>query len=349
MLNLPNIFNAVDLTNVLNMYPNQYDALNNSSMFPFVGMSTPVAAIQRNTTGLNLVQSGQWCGPANATNTGKKREVIMIQVPHTEIIDAVTPCDISGRQTWDLSSGPGLMTLQGEVQDRQISMRAALEQTLEYRKIRALYGEILDADGSIMTNLFTTFGYTPKNIEFTLSNPAFDVRAACMELKRHLEKNFKGRYTGVDVVVTSDFMDALTGHASVIDVYKRCCDTQGNVTGDVRNSFTYGGVRFWEYTASGSYVNSAQELVSVDFMAKPLTGADKSFVEGVAYVTGSTNTFETLGAPPQTTQEVNTKATQTYYSQMEPKCFNKGFDLMMEMNALPINKQPNCTPRILLK
>jgi Phage major capsid protein E len=351
MLPLPDMFHAAELTNVINLMPNKYSVISDSGMFPFMGMSTNVAAIQRNQSNNCLVVSSEWCAPPKTTNRTRSRDLVFIPVPHTPIIDSITGCEINGRRGWDLQTSDGLMSLQDEMNIRLAEMRGKLEQTVEYRVTRAIMGEVLDADGSILEDLFERFNYTPKTLYMDLDSPNFVLRKFAMEVKRWIENNYTGQYTEVRVMLNGEAMDKLTNHKNVVDIYKRCCDTMGKTTDDVRDGFSHAGVTFWEYGAKGCYVKPDGEMVSVDFLAPPLneggTGPIANFA-GVAYPFGTTNSFELLGAPPTMNEYVNRKATQLYYASAEPKCHNEGYDLKMQMNAIPISKQPLSMPRIVV-
>lgn len=345
-----NPFNAVDLTNVINLMPNQYSKVFKSGLFPFVGMETDIAMIARLTDAeLCLVPMAEWCAPAKAMGKKAKRELIQIPVPHTPIYDSITTCDTRGKRSWDLNTENGLMSINDEANKKQAHARMRLEQTIEFRCVRALYGEILDADGSVYLDLFNTFKVTPVQFEMKLSDADFDLRAFVMKLKRQMEKNFKGNWSRIEVMLDSDTMDLLTGHPKVTDIYKRCCDTQSLLTTDVRSGFEYAGVVFWEYTAQGCITKPDGTNENVSFVRPPVNPLNGNFVAGivgVAYPVGTTNTFELLGAPPTNMDYSNQLAQQIFYTSIETKCHNQGYDILVETNVLPIMKQPGSLLRI---
>jgi Phage major capsid protein E len=350
---LPSMFEAAELTNVLDLMQIQYGTITQMGMFPFMGMATRYAAIRRSEQGLCLVPAAEWCGPPRAANKRKKTDMIFIEVPHTPIIDVVHPCDVMGRPTYDLNTPMGLKTMADEVNERMASMRAKLEITAEYRRVRALFGEVLDSDGSVLNDLYSDFGYSPTNIAWALSDPNFDLQTACLNLKRVMRKSFKGVYNGVDVMVDSKMFDLVTTHPSAREAYKRCCDTIALVTGDNRmNGFPFGGLRFWEYDGEACAITDPIEGTTEtrQFMASPLDSAGDEIAPdgiGIAYPTGAPNTYETLGAPPTMNDFVNQRAQSEYYASMEPRCHNEGFELKMQMNTLPIMKQPNALIRLI--
>lgn len=66
--------------------------------------------------------------------------------------------------------------------------------TLEHLRIGALKGVILDADGSVLYDLYDEFDIAPKTISFALATDTTNVRQKCIDVLAH----FKGEFmTGV--------------------------------------------------------------------------------------------------------------------------------------------------------
>lgn len=346
---LPGMFRAATLTNVLNLAPQKYGILSAQGLFKYMGIATTTAAIMREQAGLCLVQSGAWCAPPAVANRGVQRDLIYIPVPHTSIADVVLPCDIAGQVTYDLNTPTGLKDMNSEVIKRSINARSKLEQTLEYRQIRAMYGEVLDADGTVMQDLYSTFGIAPSNITWAISSATFGLRKACNDLTRLIRKRHSGNYTSIRFMVSAEGMDKIVNHKDAVDAYKRCCDTQFLVTEGTTGGkiFPFGGIEFWEYDAQGCYYDAQGVKQSVEFLAPP-SGFAPADVVGVAYPQGAPEMYELLGANPMRNDMVNQRATQLYHVSIEPRCHNEGFDLKTEANALPIVKQPGSLIRVKL-
>jgi hypothetical protein len=80
--------------------------------------------------------------------------------------------------------------------------------TLEHLRMGALKGVILDADGSVIYDLYDEFGITPAVINFDLTN-ATNVKKKCADVLRHIEDNLKGEFmTGVHCLCSPEFFDA---------------------------------------------------------------------------------------------------------------------------------------------
>jgi hypothetical protein len=97
-----------------------------------------------------------------------------------------------------------------------------------------LKGIILDGDGDVMYDLYKEFGIQKKVIEFKLSDPAFNVKKACMDVCRHIEKNLLGDVsTGVKLgSMQTSWM--LTTHPNVEKAFQGWAAAQENIGGDVR-------------------------------------------------------------------------------------------------------------------
>ena len=91
-------------------------------------------------------------------------------------------------------------------------------------------------------DLYDEFGIAPGSVPFELGNANTNVKSKCAEVLRYLEDNLKGEFmTGIHVLCSPEFFDALTGHAKVEKAYTYW--QQGAVLiNDMRAGFTFGGI-----------------------------------------------------------------------------------------------------------
>jgi len=213
------------------------------------------------------------------------------------------------------------------------SMRNKHAITLEHLRMGALKGVILDADGSVLYNLFDEFGIEPKEFNFALNNEKTDVKKKCLDLKRYLELNLKGEYmTGVRVLVSPEFFDLLTAHPNVVKAYQWYQESLA-LRADQRTGFTFAGVTFEEYLGQASDVD----------------GNVRKFIasgEGHAFPEGTVDTFATYFAPADFNETVNTLG-QTLYAKQEPREFGRGTDLHTQSNPLPMCHRPGLLVKLL--
>ena len=143
-----------------------------------------------------------------------------------------------------------------------------------------------------------------------------------MEVVRHIEDNLKGEsMLRAHVLVSQEFFDALVSHSKVKEAYANYSEAAQRIGGDMRKGFSFGGLTFEEYRGV------------VD---------GKRFIEagdGHAFPIGTSETFSNFGAPADFVETVNTLALP-YYARQQNKDFNRGIDLHVQANQLPLVNRP---------
>ena len=131
--------------------------------------------------------------------------------------------------------------------------------------------------------------------------------------------------TGVHALVSSEFFDALTGHAKVKEAFERWQEGAA-LRNDLRSGFTYGGITFEEYRGQ----------------ATDPDGNVRRFIapkEGHAFPMGTLDSFVTYFAPADFNETVNTLG-RPLYAKQEPRRFDRGTDLHTQSNPLPMCLRP---------
>jgi hypothetical protein len=262
-----------------------------------------------------------------------KRKVRSFNIPHIPHDDVILPQEYDGIRAFGSENEPA--ALAQVMNDHLQSMRNKHAITLEHLRMGALKGVILDADASTIYNLFTEFGITRKTVDFAMedTSPVTDVAAKCREVIRHIEDNLKGEImTEVRALVSAEFFDLLIAHASVVKFY---VNWQGaaQLSGiDPRKGFSFGGIVFEEYrgVATDGDGNSRRFIASG---------------EGHAFPMGTMNSMETLFAPADFLETVNTLGLELYAKQEERK-FGRGIDIHTQSNPLPICYRPGVLVRL---
>jgi hypothetical protein len=313
-------YSLAQLSQAINVLPNMYGRVNELGLFTFRPQTNPSVIVEMKNGVLTLVQSTPWGGPAPKSKTGKRTTRSFV-VPHMPLEDTVLASEVIGIRAFGTENVAE--TVSGRVNDKLQTMRNKLDQTMEWRKMGALKGVVLDADGSsVLYDYFTEFGVTKKTVSFDFSDPAFDVRGACMEVVRHMEDNLMGEtMTRAGALVSPEFFDDLVAHASVQKAFANYSEASQRIGGDMRKGFSFGGLTFEEYRAN------------VD---------GKRFIdagEGHAFPVGTFETFSNFGAPADFVETVNTLALP-YYARQQNKDFNRGVDLHVQANQLPLVTRP---------
>lgn len=313
-------FSLTQLTQAITVLPNRYGRITELGMFAWRPQTTNTVVIEMREGQLRLVPTTPWGGvPPKPGRT--QRNVRSFQIPHTPIEDTVMAADIIGVRMFGTDNQ--LEAISTRVNDKLQTMRDYIDQTMEWRRMGALKGVVLDSDGvTVIEDYFAAFGVTPKVFDFDLDNPNADIRATCIEVVRWMEDNLRGeRMTGVQVETSPEFFDALISHASITKAYTGWAEAQNKLGGDLRKGFTWGGLLFEEYRA---VVDGHRFIEAGRAHAFPL---------------GTTSLFSDYGAPADFNETVNTIALP-YYARQKNKDFNRGIDLHAQSNVLPLVNRP---------
>lgn len=322
-------FSAVELTASINVVPNSYGRLQEMNLFPGQPIPTTHAAIEYQNGKLNLLPMRARGGPSSLGSRGKK-SARLFQVPHVPHDDMVTAADVQNY----MALGGGLDSVADHVNRKLSTMRRKHAITLEWYRMKALQGVILDADASTFINYFTEFGVTEKSVNFALGTTTTNVAGKCREVVRHIEDNLTGEVmTGVHGLCDSGFWDALIGHAKVEEAYKYYASTQEPLRRDVRMGFEFHGIVFEEYRGTASALNEDGTTT-----ARPFIPANTCRF----FPVGTTETFGTYFAPPDILSEVNMAPGQEIYADtaIDPK-FGRFVEIHTQSNPLPFVARPS--------
>jgi hypothetical protein len=315
-------FNMVSLTKAINLLPNNYGRLREMNLMPGKGVSTRTILVEEKNGILNLLPTLPVGAPGTMHKKGKRGV-------HD---DTILPDEYSGVRAFGSENATDAVA--SVVNDHLQAMRNKHAITLEHLRMGALRGIIYDNDGTtVLYNLYTEFGISPKTVDFALDTESTDVAAKCREVLRHVEDNLMGDVmTGVHCLVDEGFYDALVAHTSVKQAYMYHQEAAQRLGGDMRKNFTFGGVTFSEYR--GKATNAAGS--TVQFIADD---------EGHAFPVGTQSTFETIFAPADFTETVNTIGLELYAKQ-EPRQFGRGIDIHTQSNPLPICYRPGVLVKV---
>lgn len=317
-------FSMANLTASINILPNMYGRVGDMGLFAIKPITTRSVIIEEKHGKLNLLQSKPLGSPGTVDDHGQ-RKVRSFVVPHIPHDDIVLPGDVAGIRAF--GSETELETVASIVNDRLQTMKNKHDITHEWHRMGALKGLILDADGSTIYDLYSEFGIAKKTVNFALGTATTDVKAKCLEVKRHIQKNLMGEMMkSVRVLVSEEFFDALTSHANVEKAFANWQEAQNRLGGDMRTGFDFGGLIFEEY--AGEATDSAGTLRR--FIA---AGYGHAFPEG----TGAT--FHQYAAPADFNETVNTLG-QVYYAKQEPRDMGRGTNIHTQSNPLALCLRP---------
>lgn len=330
-LNFP--YQAIDLTMNINDLPNNYGLINQLGLF---GASLPVSTtfvrLDVENESLRILPSTARGGPATRARRARD-DAHLFKIPHFPYDDEVDPSDIQ-----DLLRAQGTelvgATAEDWIERRLAGMRNHHDIVLEYMRMGALKGKILDGAGTEIHDLYAVLGKTQKTVYFNFASDTSAIRTHCDEVLEHMSENLRGEtMIGAQALVDPGFFNGLVEHPKVADLYQGYEAAQALANPNYRfaggmygRQFPFGGILWTEYKGSWTLADGSPEKI---------VGADTAYV----FPTGTTNTFATHHAPPNAMSWVNSLGPEIFVSP-EPKKHDAGVELHSESNRLALVKRP---------
>lgn len=323
-------FGVIELTDAINKIP--FVPGRAGTLIPWNerGVATTSIMLEEQDGVLTLVNPTARGGPGSTVGK-RSRTARVLAVPHYERDDAVYADEVQGVR--EFGQEQTVRTVQGVLNDRMAVHTQDMDVTLEYQRVGAIKGVILNGDGSTLYNLFTEFGVSQDaEIDFDLDNatPARGaLRKLCAQTVRQMMGNLDGTaISGVHAVCGDAFFDDLLAHSEVVNSYLNTpmaavlrdgyVDPSSNQK--IYGAFEFGGIVWENYRGSvggTAFVNT-----------------DKAHLFPVG-----PSIWRTVYAPADYVETVNTIGRPRYAKQF-PMQNDKGISLEMQMNALSYNTRP---------
>jgi hypothetical protein len=288
-------------------------------LFSSRGIPTKTAMIEERHGKLELIPTAARGSNATAIS-GRNREARAFLVPHVPVEAAVMADDIQDVRAFGSESSLEGMTQ--TVNDKLESMRQDLEVTLEYHRIGAIHGEVLDADGATtIYDWFTEFGITETTVNIQFGTD--DVKLKALAVTRAIEDALGGTvFTGIHAMCGNNFFDALITDTGVKDAFERY-QNNSFARDQQRSGFEFGGIVWENYRGSIGAVN----FIDTD--------------QCRYFPTGVRKLFEVVYAPAPFMETVNTIGRKIYAKKHNMK-YDAGVELHAEMNPLVLCNRPAC-------
>ena len=244
-----------ELTLALNKAPYKPTFLSNMGLFRAKPTYRTSVTIEEKHGKLSLVQTQKRGSRQGDQKDAPKRTGHIFEIPHLPHYATVRPDDLPDVRAFG--------TIDGKLQVNQVvreflaDMRQDIEVTLEYHRMGAISGVILDADGTTIYNLFTKFGITEKNIGIDFTTPDA-IKPKVAEARRHIEDSLgvhSSMITDYVVLCGDQFYDALVDLQEVKDAYNRPKDGLFLREDHTRGAFEYAGFTWINYRGSVGDVN----------------------------------------------------------------------------------------------
>jgi hypothetical protein len=317
-------FSTVSLTDAFIKRPYQPRRLGVLGYFRESGIPSTTAVVEYKDGQLSLITSSPRGGPGS-TLGNPKRTAKSFLIPHFEREAKIMADEVQGLRAFGSENDQA--SVQPLVDDRLSELRPMHEVTLEYLRMGAIQGNILDGDGATtLFNLFTEFGITQQTLAIALSVMTTDVRGRCTAIMRLSEAELGAdMVTGYRAFCGDAFFDAFIGHPAVTTSLQY--QESKLLRTDLRAGFEFGGITWENYRGSVGGVN---------------------FVDtNVAYVVPEgTSIFRTYFAPADFIEAVNTIGLPLYAKLINDEELNRWVKIHTQSNPLAMCLRPRAVIKI---
>lgn len=315
------------------------------------GVATLTASIEMRSESLTLIQTSKRGAPSPKEGAPDKATLRSVDIPQIKLEDRIGAYQVQGVR--EFGSTDQLRGVQSVVNTQSVKMARRQDMTLEHHRLGALKGEIKDADGTSLTDLFTLFSITndnsahgggatdadPKIFDFGLDDDVGDtgyedIRVHIQELTRFVMRSAKmAMPSGAQVwaLCGDTFFDKLISRPDVKRVYERTEEQRVRLGANYTfGAFEFAGMVFENYR--GTDDNST---VAID------TNEARGFLTGVPGL------YAEYFAPADFMETVSTIGLPRYARLAPDPQFNRFVELHVQQNPLPLCLRPKTLVKII--
>lgn len=322
-------FSLQELTAAINEQPPLPSRLATLGLFQEEGITTTSLGIEKDVDTLTLVPNQSRDSDTPNQTGGSTRGLVLFPTTHLPTQDTIKPDDVQNLRAFGKASDEETMV--SFVNKRLRKMRRRLDATIEYQRVGAIKGTIVDADGvTVISNLFTQFALTQQTHELSLNVADADLRGEVLGAKDKMESALMNEVsTGCRMICGKTFFRTFIAHDKIQKAYERW-ETGQFARNDPRAGFDFAGVTFEEFKGG--------------------IGASPFISDGEAYLfpEGVEDMFITRFAPANYNETANTIGLP-YYSKQEPKPLGKGILVEAQSNPISICTRPRAVIKLTIK
>lgn len=326
-------FSLGTLTGEINKEPFVPHQVSDLGIFEEKSINTTMLVMDEYEGTLSLIPATERGGPANQNKHGK-RVARAIEVPHFPLEDKVKAEEVQNARGFGATTK--LMSVQELVMRRLREMKKKHDATLEYGRIGALKGQVLDSDGvTVLLDLFAHFNVEQDEIDCTLGTANVEAIGFCEDILNSVDDSL-GALTsdGVMALCGRDFFKRFITLPSVQKAYQFYMENGGRNLNPLRDDTRYKGFQFggiiW-----GVYRGKVGNVPFVEDM------------EAHAFPLGN-DLYETNFAPADYLETVNTPGLPMYAKLCpDPSGKNKHVVLDTQSNQISIAKRPDALKKLI--
>lgn len=321
-------FRVAELTDAVNRIPNMWGRIGALGLFAPRPIRVPQFMIESRNGVLSLVQSSTRGTDLPGADRAK-RDLRSFQTRRFGQSARITADDINGIRAF--GSVSETRQVMDEVADRQIELRQNIDITREYLRAGALRGEVRDADGTMIADLFDAFGVSQLEVDFNFGT-ASGVPAKIDQVRRHIRTSLRGDVlSSIHALCSPEFWDKLMANDEFKEAHRYYSSVAEPLRNDVSAGIPWKGITWEEYLGEGEVPQEDGSVVTESF----IPAGDARF-----FPLGTRQTFRQYNSPADYLETVGTPG-QDFYARIlpDPKA-NRYVDVEVQMNTLPICMRP---------
>ena len=215
-------FGLIAMTNAINLQPYRPTKVQQLGLFEEAGVDHWIITIERRHGKLRVLPIQEPTGKKNALQEIPD-DLIPFHIRHVNENEFLYPAQFQSRRQFGTSEAT--IDVQGEINRKQLALAQNLQHTLEYHRITMLdTGQVKDADGTVVLDLFAEFEVTPEpEIAFDLANTDHatlidNIDTMLMTMSENL---LNVELEECIAFAGKNFWSAFVAHAGVRDDYQR--------------------------------------------------------------------------------------------------------------------------------
>lgn len=318
-------FSLTSLTDAILKSPYKPGRLQAMGLFGEKSIATTNIVVEEKDGRLELIQTSPRGGPGSQLGTAKRRARSFL-ANHIEKDSTIYADEVQGVRAFGSESATE--TIQGLVNERLEELRQFIEATIEWHRVGALKGLVLDADSSTLLDIYAAFGVSQQVYAMSIDTGAEEVRRQCIEIQRLIEDEMGAEPISSYRAFCGDaFFDALLESDSIKETLKY--QEGARLREDLRKGFLFGGITFENYRGS--------------------VGATSFFDDDEAYVIPEgTSIFKTYFAPADFNETVNTFGKRMYAKTFTDPELQRWTKVHSQSNLLALNLRPRAVVKLTL-
>lgn len=327
-----NAFGLVKMTEAINKLAPKFSYLGDTpDLFVEESITTLHAVIEEREGFISLVGNSTRGTQGNALPP-RKRKVRTLPTFHKQINEELWADSLQNVR--EFGTVNAARTVAAAVAEKLEDAVDSLGVTLEFMRVGAVKGQVLDADGSIIMDLFEEFGQKQRVQKWDTKAMAEDdgyIHRQCSELIRSTRKALGADpIQSIQILCGNEIFDKIETSKELREAFRRRDNGDFLISNYAYQSFEYGGVRFVNYQG---YVG------------------DKYFIDpDEAYLLpmGVKRLFQQIFAPADYDETVNTPGLK-FYARQERMKMGKGVDIECQTNPLIICNRPGALCKLTFK